>query len=249
MDAISIIPILGVPEIKPGDDIGREVALAMRKGGLAFLSGDVLVVKSKIVSKAEGRLVDAESVIPSPFAVSAAKLTGRDARYMELVLRESLRIVRMGPGIIICETRHGFVLANAGVDNSNIASGCFALLPEDPDASATRIRMSLQGDFGAEIGVIISDTFGRPWREGQCDLAIGISGIHVLRDDTKTPDSFGKALHYSKAAVADELASAAELLCGKAKGVPAVLIRGYGAQSSESGIRALIMPRERDLFR
>ncbi len=209
MKAITVIPISGVPEIRPGADIGGEIANAMHRNGITLEAGDILVIKSKIVSKAEGRLVYQEDIVPSAFAVSAAKQTGRDPRYIELVLRESVRIVRMGTGVIISETRHGFVLANAGVDGSNAGEGLYALLPEDPDASAAHIRAGLFEVFGVYAGVIISDTFGRPWREGQCDLAVGISGIAALRDETGQKDAFGQTLHYTKAAVADELASAA----------------------------------------
>ncbi len=249
MNAVTVVPIQGVPEIRPGADIGWEVARAMRECGLALVGGDIVVIKSKIVSKAERRLVFAKDIEPSAFAVSAAALTGREPRYMELVLRESVRIVRMGPGVIISETKHGFVLANAGVDGSNTGAGVYALLPESPDASAANIRERLFDAFGVYAGVIISDTFGRPWREGQCDLAIGICGIAPLSDETGTKDAYGNVLRYTKAAVADELAGAAELVCGKTENVPAALIRGYEFEARESAIDEVIMPMERDLFR
>ncbi len=249
MNAMTVVPIQGIPEIQPGADIGGEVARAMRESGLALSEGDIVVIKSKIVSKAEGWLARAEDVEPSVFATSAAELTGREPHYMELVLRESVRIVRMGPGVVISETKHGFVLANAGVDGSNAGNGVYALLPENPDASAARIRARLFEAFGVNAAVIISDTFGRPWREGQCDLAVGICGIAALRDETGSKDGFGNVLRYTKAAVADELASAAELVCGKTNGIPAALIRGYEFEARESAIDEVIMPKERDLFR
>ena len=249
MNAMTVVPIPGIPEIHPGADIAGEVARALCERGLALMEGDIIVLKSKIVSKAEGRLVRAEDIEPSAFAMSAAALTGREPRYMELVLRESVRIVRMGPGVIISETKHGFVFANAGVDGSNAGKGIYALLPENPDASAANIRAGLLDAFGVNAAVIISDTFGRPWREGQCDLAIGLSGMAALRDDTGAKDAFGNVLRYTKAAAADELASAAELVCGKTSGIPAALIRGYALDAREGAIDELIMPKERDLFR
>ncbi len=249
MNAMTVVPIQGIPEINPGADVGREAARAIRANGLALIEDDIVVIKSKIVSKAEGRLVCAKDIEPSPFAISAAKLTGRKPCYMELVLRESVRIVRMGPGVIISETKHGFVLANAGVDGSNAGEGVYALLPENPDVSAANIRARLFEEFGVYAAVIISDTFGRPWREGQCDLAIGISGISPLRDETGTIDAFGNVLRYTKSAVADELSSAAELVCGKTSGIPAALIRGYVYEAREGAISELIMAKERDLFR
>ncbi len=248
-DEIRIIPIRGIPEAKPGESVAALVLQGMRESGIAGEDGDILVVTQKLVSKAEGRLVQLDTIEPSAFARAYAELWQRDARQVELVLRESARIVRMDRGLIIAETRHGFVCANAGVDLSNVPPGWASLLPEDPDASARTIRAELARMAGWEPPVIISDTFGRPWRQGLVNVAIGVAGLQPVRDYRGQSDPFGNELRVTVIAVADELAAAAELVMGKTTGCPAAIVRGYRAELGEGRARDLVMPPERDLFR
>lgn len=213
-------------------------------------SGDVVVIKQKIVSKAEGRVVPLCEVCPSEMAVQIASEHGKDPRHVEMVLRESHRIVKMDMGIIISETKHGIVCANAGVDASNVGmEEAVCLLPEDPDDSAARIRSMLERETDSQIAVIISDSIGRPWRNGIVDMAIGVSGLEPLRDYIGQKDSDGFDLKVTVVAIADELASAAELVTGKLERVPVAIIKGYSFSPSESGASSLIMERDRDLFR
>lgn len=252
---ISIIPITGLPEINPGDPIESIIAKRVQEeiGGLQ--PGDIVIVTHKVISKAEGQLVDLSTVSPSPLASAFARRHDKDARQVEVVLRESRRIVRMDRGHIISETRHGLICANAGVDASNTDAGVVSLLPRDPDASATRIRQRLISDLppddGARIGVVVTDSFGRPWRNGIVNVAIGVSGISALADYRGHVDAAGHELRSTVLAVADELASAAELVMHKTQAIPVAVIRGYAWQlESEPGSgRDLIMPAERDLFR
>ena len=239
---ITITPVEGLPEIEEGDDLA---ALIAERAELR--DGDVLVVAQKAVSKAEGRVVRLADVEPSD---EARRLAGsEDPRRLEVILREAKRIVRTRPPLVIAETRHGFVCASAGVDTSNAPeAGTLVLLPEDPDSSAARLRDRLRELTGAEVGVIVSDSFGRPWRHGTTDVAIGLAGIRPLLDLKGTRDRAGYELHATVIAVADELAGAAELVLGKTDGVPAAVIRGYDA-SGEGTARELVMPAERDLFR
>jgi coenzyme F420-0:L-glutamate ligase / coenzyme F420-1:gamma-L-glutamate ligase len=239
---ISVRPVEGLPEIGEGDDLG---ALIAERAELA--DGDVLVVAQKVVSKAEGRVVRLDEIEPSD---RARELAGaRDPRHLEVILRESARLVRVRPPLVIAETRHGFVCASAGVDASNAPEpGSVVLLPEDPDASADRIRERLLELTGAEVGVIVSDSFGRPWRQGTTDVAIGVAGVRPLLDLKGVRDRTGYELHATVIAVADELAGAAELVLGKTAGVPAAVIRGVDARG-EGSARNLVMPAERDLFR
>jgi coenzyme F420-0:L-glutamate ligase / coenzyme F420-1:gamma-L-glutamate ligase len=239
---ISIVPVEGLPEIREGDDLAALIAEHAELRG-----GDVLVVAQKAVSKAEGRVVRLVDVEPSD---EARRLAGNeDPRRFEVILRESKRIVRARPPLVIAETRQGFVCASAGVDSSNAPeAGTVVLLPEDPDASAARLRRGLHELTGADVGVIVSDSFGRPWRQGTTDVAIGLSGIRPLLDLKGERDSAGYELHATVIAVADELAGAAELVLGKTAGVPAAVIRGVDARGEGSG-RDLVMPAERDLFR
>jgi coenzyme F420-0:L-glutamate ligase/coenzyme F420-1:gamma-L-glutamate ligase len=213
-------------------------------------AGDVLVVTQKIVSKAEGRLVDLSTIEPSPFAQTLAEQGRKDAAYYEIVLRESRRIVRMDRGILIAETHHGLICANAGVDESNIGSEqVVALLPADPDRSAAQLQHAIMQHIGAEVAVIISDSFGRPWREGQVNVAIGVAGLDPLHDYEGLSDPYGYRLQASMLAVGDELASAAELVMGKTEQVPVAIVRGYRyVQASSSASRLLRDPRA-DLFR
>ncbi len=239
---ISIVPVEGVPEIKEGDDLAALIAERAELQG-----GDVLVVAQKVVSKAEGRVVRLVDVEPSDEARRLA--AGEDPRRLEVILRESKRIVRTRPPLVIAETRHGFVCASAGVDASNAPEPeTVVLLPDDPDASASRLRERLRELTGAEVGVIVSDSFGRPWRLGTTDVAIGVSGIGPLLDLKGERDAAGYELHATTIAVADELAAAAELVLGKTSRIPAAIIRG-AAFAGEGSARDLLMPAERDLFR
>ncbi len=250
MTAVCIWGMDGLPEIREGDNLGELIIAAASRQGTAIESGDVLVVTQKVVSKAEGRIVDLAQVQPSALAIEIASLHGRDPRHTEVVLRECKRIVRMDRGVIIAETRHGFVCANAGVDASNVGgSDRVALLPKDPDASAERIRQTIEDRLAVEVGVIISDTFGRPWREGAVNVAIGVSGLNPLRDYRQQQDPYGYSLRTTVIAVADELAAAAELVTGKLKQVPVAVIKGYHFPRGGAGIRDIIRPAERDLFR
>ncbi len=248
---IRIIPVTSVGEVRPGDDLASLLLMALEAGGQALASGDVLVVTQKVVSKAEGRLVDPAEVEPSPFAQQIAAQSRKDARYQEVVLRESRRIVKMANGVLITETHHGLVCANSGVDESNVAGGrVVCLLPEDPDASAARLRAALQAATGLAVAVIISDTFGRPWREGQVNVAIGCAGIAPLTDFAGVADPYGYTMQATLIAVADELASAAELVMGKIDRVPAAIVRGYlYAPSEDATARRLQRDPRADLFR
>ncbi|MCM8746798.1 coenzyme F420-0:L-glutamate ligase [Thermomicrobium sp. CFH 73360] len=246
---LRIIPIQGIPEARPGDSVAELVLAGMAASSLAGEPGDVLVVTQKVVSKAEGRLVRLADVEPSPLAIEYAARWERDPRQVELVLRESVRIVRMDRGLIIAETRHGFVCANAGVDLSNVTPGYAALLPLDPDRSAATIRRELCELTGWEPAVIISDTFGRAWRNGIVNVAIGVAGLRPLRDYRGLRDPHGNELRVTVIAVADELAAAAELVMGKTEGCPAAIIRGFAYEPGDGTARELVMPPERDLFR
>ncbi len=247
---VQVIGIAGMPEVRPGDDLAALILEAARGQGVEIEDGDVLVVTQKIVSKAEGRLVDLREVEPSPQAQEMAARTGKDARLLEVILRESRRIVRQERGVIICETKHGFVCANAGVDTSNVGGGVVALLPQNPDQSAERIRAAIQEEkAGISIAVIISDTFGRPWREGHTNVAIGLAGMSAMKDYVGQTDPHGYILRVSTMAVADELAAAAELVMEKLSRVPVAIVRGFDYQQAEGSGRELIRPQERDLFR
>ena len=247
---IELVALDGIPEIGPGDDLAALIAEAAAGSGLDLADADVLVVTQKIVSKAEGRLVDLASVEPSPLARDWAARWDKDARQVELVLRESASIVRMGPGgLIISRTRHGLVCANAGVDVSNVGGGEVAsLLPVDPDASARDIRDALRERVGAAPAVIVSDSFGRPWRNGIVNVAIGSAGIEALLDLRGEPDASGRAMRATIIAVADELASAADLAGGKVDQRPVVVVRGYDWRPSDAGASVLVMEPDRDLF-
>ena len=239
---ISITPVEGLPEIGAGDDLAALIA-----GRAELWDRDVLVVAQKAVSKAEGRVVPLAEVEPSERARELA--ADADPRRLEVVLRESARIVRSRPPLVIAQTRHGFVCASAGVDASNAPEpDTVVLLPEDPDASAAGLRERLRELTGAEVGVIVSDSFGRAWRQGTTDVAVGVAGIRPLLDLQGIRDAAGYELHATVIAVADELAGAAELVLGKTRSVPAAVIRGVDA-SGEGSARELVIPAERDLFR
>ena len=244
MSRIELIPLEGIPEVRAGDDLAALIAAAAESTGIGLQPGDVLVVTQKVVSKAEGRVVELASVEPSDFAVAWAERWEKDARQVELVLRESASIVRMGPGgLIISRTRHGFVCANAGVDLSNVGMQEVAtLLPLDPDGSAAALRARLG------VPVVISDSFGRPWRNGIVNVAIGVAGLEAVVDLRGQPDTAGRTMLATVIAVADELASAADLAGGKVEQQPVVVVRGYRWAPSEAGMGPLVMEPERDLF-
>ena len=243
---VRVIPLPGLPELEEGDDLGALLAEAVKRAG-GLEPGDVVVVAQKAVSKAEGRVVELAGIEPS---ARARELAGSDdARRLEVILRESREIVRVRPPLVIAETPHGFVCASAGVDASN-AKGpdTLVLLPLDPDASARGLRDRLRELTGAEVGVVVSDSFGRAWRRGTTDVALGVAGIVPLVDLTGVRDSVGYELHATEIAVADEIAGAAELVMGKTEGVPAAIVRGVDV-AGEGRATDLVMPRERDLFR
>jgi coenzyme F420-0:L-glutamate ligase/coenzyme F420-1:gamma-L-glutamate ligase len=254
-DAVLVLPLAGLPEVRPGDDLPALVADAVARtaGVLPLRPDDVIVVTQKVVSKAENAVIDLHTVEPRPEALAFAARWQRDPRQVEVVLREAVRIVRMANGVIVAETRHGFVLANAGVDASNVgpASGSVVLrLPDDPDASARRIRAALETRFGVAPGVVISDSLGRPWRFGITDLAIGVAGLRPLEDLRGTPDADGRPMAATIRAVADEIASAAELVLGKSARRPAALVRGASPPPGDGSVRRdVLMPPETDLFR
>ncbi len=247
---IRVIPVAGMPEIHPGDDLAALILGAAQREGLALESGDVLVVTQKVVSKAEGRIVALDSITPGPFAQQVAGQWEKDARVVEIVLRESRRVVRMDHGVMICETKHGLICANAGVDSSNVEQlGTVALLPVDPDASAGALRSKIEAATGASLAVVITDTFGRPWREGHVNFAIGVAGMLPLHDYTGRTDPAGYELRVTSMAVADELAAAAELAQGKLDRVPVAVVRGYDYLPGEGSARDLLREPEKDLFR
>lgn len=245
-----------LPEVRKGDDLGGLIVDSWRQlvaedPSLAPLPGDVLVVTQKIVSKAEGAVVDLATVEPRPEAVAFAAQFDRDPRQVEVVLREAVEILRMERGVIICRTRHGYVCANAGVDASNVgAEGTVTLLPEDPDRSAREIRDRIARDLGVQVGIVVSDSFGRPWRWGIVDVALGVAGFGPLDDQRGRPDADGRVMHATIVAVADEIASAAELASGKVSRRPLVLVRGATLPGGNGSVREdVVMPPEADLFR
>ncbi len=245
---LRLVPLDGIPVVKPGDDLAALIREAAERSGVA-LSDGVLVVCQKIVSKAEGRVVELSSVEPSAEANQIAKEEDKDPRHVEVVLRETRRIVRRGHGVIICETHHGFVCANAGVDLSNTPGPDVAvLLPEDPDASAARLRTGLCGERDRPLGVIISDTFGRPWREGLVDMAIGCAGMSPILDLRGVTDLSGRELQVTTNATADQLAAAAGVLMLKDSGIPAVWVEGL-APEGNGALRDILRAPEFDLFR
>lgn len=247
---IQILPLRGTPEAKQGDDVAELVLASVAESGVRLKDGDILVVTQKVVSKAEGLLVDLKTIEPSDIALRYATQWGRDPRQVEVVLRESVRIVRMDRGLIISQTRHGYVCANAGVDASNVpGEDIVCLLPRDPDASATRLRDDIMRAAGLDLAVIISDSFGRPWRQGIVNVALGVAGMAPLADYRGQPDDFGRVMNSSVMAVADEIASAAELVTGKVDRTPFVLVRGYPYQRATGSGAAILMDPSTDLFR
>jgi coenzyme F420-0:L-glutamate ligase/coenzyme F420-1:gamma-L-glutamate ligase len=253
---LTAVALPALPEIQPGDDLGRLVAeawwaLTTEDASLAPAAGDVIVVTQKVVSKAEGRIVRLSDVEPREEAVAWARAWDKDARQVEIVLRESAEIVRMEHGVIISRTRHGFVCANAGVDASNVgADDVVTLLPDDPDRSALGLRHAILEELGVDVGVVVSDSFGRPWRLGITDVALGVSGFAPLADLRGEVDTEGREMKATVVAVADQLASTAELASGKTSRRPVVLIRGVDlSQGRGSVVGDVVMPIDQDLFR
>ena len=247
---IRLFGIPGLPEIRANDSLPKLIVEAARVARINFESGDILVIAQKIVSKVEGRTVQLSTVTPSAEALSLASTVQNDPRMIEVILRESRRIVRKDPRALIVETHHGFVCANAGVDRSNVpGEDAVTLLPRDPDGSSRRLAVALRKRTGKRLAVIISDTFGRPWRLGLTNVAIGSAGVPVLRDLRDTRDRSGKSLHATILAVADELAAAAGLAMGKTAGLPVVLVRGYRYRPARQTAASIIRPAHEDLFR
>jgi coenzyme F420-0:L-glutamate ligase/coenzyme F420-1:gamma-L-glutamate ligase len=244
-----VIGVEGIGEVRPGDDVAHIVVQAALAQGTPLLAGDVLVLSQKVISKAEGRLLNLTSITPSTMATTFATELGRDPRLIEVILRESRRVVRMDRGVLVTETRHGWVCANAGVDQSNVDADMVALLPEDPDRSARAFRDAVRAQTRVEIHVIVADTFGRPWREGLVNIAIGVAGFAPLRSYLGERDPAGRPLQATILAIADELAAAAEPVMGKLDRIPAAIVRGLPLAPSEEGSKALLRDPARDLFR
>lgn len=248
--SVTILGIRGIPEVREGDDLAALILDAAKEQGLLLQDGDVVVVTQKIVSKAEGRVVELSTIEPSPFALTIAQWQGKDPRIVEVVLRESRRIVRLDQRLMVMETHHGFVCANAGVDHSNIpGEDRVSLLPVDPDATARRLCAAFRDRAGAGTAVIISDSFGRPWREGITEVAIGIAGMEPLLSYIGRFDTEGHPLLTTAIAVADELCSAGGLVMEKLSKVPVAVVRGFPYPKGEGSARAIVRPAERDLFR
>lgn len=247
---IRLIPIRGIPEVRPGDDLGLMISRAADKMKFKLADGDIVVVAQKIVSKAEGRLVNLESVTPSEFAIEIANKQQRDPRLIEVILSESANIVRSDDHVLITETKHGFICANAGVDRSNVVGKDWvSLLPVAPDDSALLLKTRFAELLKVNVAVVITDTFGRAWREGLTNVAIGVAGVKPLKDFRGKTDDHGKDLSATVFAVADEIAASSGLLMRKTARIPAVVIRGYYFDHGDGGAKELVRPKERDLFR
>jgi len=250
---VTLFPLAGLPLFEPGDDLAAIFAAALKESGIGLADGDVLVLAQKIVSKSEGRYVALADIVPSERALEIAARTGKDPRHVEAVLSESDEVVKVGNNVVVTAHKLGFVMANAGVDESNIEhgeAGRLLLLPRDPDASAAALKQALDAGFGVSCGVVINDSFGRPWRNGVVGVAIGAAGISSLVSRIGDVDLFGRELKVTEIAMGDEIASAASLLMGQAsEGIPAVLVRGLVRNTPESPARALVRDRARDMFR
>jgi coenzyme F420-0:L-glutamate ligase / coenzyme F420-1:gamma-L-glutamate ligase len=246
---VTLTPLPDFPLVRPGDDLAALLIAACDNSAFAPADDDIVVVAQKIVSKAEGALVRLDGVDPSPLAARWAAAHDKDPRVIEVILRESRRIVRMDRGVLIAETHHGFVCANAGVDASNVAPGFVTVLPPDPDASAGRLRAALCAVLSCPVAVIVSDTFGRPWREGVVNVALGVAGVRPLIDYRGTSDPYGRELQATVIALADELAGAAEIVTGKTAGTPVAIVRGAAGWAGEGSARMLVREAGRDMFR
>lgn len=250
MRSVTFTAIEGIPLVNPGDNLGQLVCSAMAAGDLKPARGDILVVCQKIISKAEERTRELSEIEPSALAVAYAERWAKDPRAVELVLRQTSRIVRMDNGVLIVETGPGWVCANAGIDESNsMAEGRAILLPEDADRSAANLREEIRKITGIEIAVLVTDTFGRPWRDGLTEVCLGIAGMNPMLDLRGTSDLSGRELHHTVIAIADEIAAGAGLMMPKAGAIPAVLVRGYSYEPCEGSAKVLIRPAEMDLFR
>jgi len=248
--AIQIMPVYGIGEIHIGEELSQTILTAIDESNITLVDDDVIVITQKIVSKAEGRIIDPRTVEPSHMAHMCAAQGHKDANYYEVVLQESKRIIRMDRGVLICETHHGLICANAGVDESNVdGGGQITLLPVDPDASARQIRDDIACTRGVKVAIIISDSFGRAWREGQVNVAIGVAGINPLISYAGIDDPYGYRMQASVLAIGDEIAAAAELVMGKIDRVPVAIVRGTTYEATESSASMLIRPAAKDLFR
>jgi coenzyme F420-0:L-glutamate ligase/coenzyme F420-1:gamma-L-glutamate ligase len=253
-DRVVLTGVPGVPLVEPGDDLARLLVEALRRAAIGMEDGDILVVAQKVVSKSEGRYVDLASVVPSPRALELAAAVGKDPRFVEVVLSESSEVVRYRRDVLIVAHRRGYVMANAGIDQSNIAHPDgrerVLLLPRDPDGAARDLKAALDGAFNADVGVVINDSFGRPWRNGVASVALGAAGIPSLVSEIGKPDLFGRAMRMTEIAFADEVASAAALVMGETDdAIPAVHVRGLRPDAPQRPAADLLRPRERDLFR
>lgn len=246
---IQVIPVRGMPRVKKGDSLFEHILQSLQASEIVLQDSDVVVVTQKIVSKAEGRIVRIDGVKPSKKALELAKQLRKDPRTVHVVLRESKRIVRKGHGVLITETHHGFICANSGIDQSNVEEGWLTLLPVDPDQSARRLRRQLESKTEKKLAVVITDTFGRPWREGQIDVAIGCSGIRPFEDLVGTTDPYGHRLRVTQPAIVDEIASASELVMSKHSLTPVSVVRGLTYARSDIGVRRMIREWRYDLFR
>ncbi len=247
---IEVVGLAGIPEVRPGDDLVTLALDACTRDEIEVTDGDIFVFTQKIVSKREGRMVTLESIEPSALARTFAEASGRDPRLVEVALRESRRVVKMDRGVLITETRHGFVCANSGVDTSNLDDDkTVCLLPEDPNRSAAELRVGLEARSGSRLAVLVTDTFGRPWREGLTNVAIGTSGMEPLDDQRGLKDPRGRTLAVSVLAVADGIACAAELVMGKLERIPVAIVRGFVYAAAAGGTASLLRDAERDLFR
>ncbi|HEX9677977.1 coenzyme F420-0:L-glutamate ligase [Nitrososphaera sp.] len=248
---MQVIPVRVAGDVRPGDRLADIITGALSDSDIELADNDIVVIAQKIVSKAEGRAVDLGPVRPSQRALKLARQLRKDPRIVELILKESKEVVKVQNGIIITETKHGLVCANSGVDQSNLADGNSAvLLPKDPDASAKKLRTVFRKSTGKDVAVVITDTFGRPFREGQVNVAIGIAGMQAIKSYIGKKDMFGSKLHVTEMAVADEVASAAELVMNKSDGVPVAVVRGLEfEQDSKASAKRLIRPKKNDLFR
>src|SRR6202171_5979859 len=250
MRSVTFTAIEGVPLVSEGDRLGELICSAMAAGGLQPARGDILVVCQKVISKSEGRTCELRNLDPSARATAYATRWEKDPRAVELALRQTSRIVRMDNGVLIVETGRGWVCDNAGIDESNsMAAGRAILLPEDADRSAARIRQEIRKITGLEIAVLVTDTFGRPWRDGLTEVCLGIAGMNPMLDLRGTSDLSGRELHHTVIAIADEIAAGAGLLMPKAGAIPAVLVRGHSYEPCEGSAKVLIRPAEADLFR
>lgn len=249
MKRVEALGVEGLGEISEGASLGKLICAACSREGIVLSDQDVVVIAHKIVSKTEGQILRLAEIEPSARSLELARQLDKDPTLVEIILRESRRIIRMGGNAIIVETHHGFICANAGVDLSNVGPGRAALLPKDPDASATRIRGEIRAQIGVDPGVIISDSFGRPWRTGTVDVAVGISGLKAVKDERGTSDRYGYELRAAVAAIADEIAAAAELAMGKKGNIPVVIVRGCEIEREDGTVKDLLRPEAEDLFR